>query len=200
MGGGATEGRAWTVPNLISAARILGVIPLLWLAWEGERLPFLWVMLFLLATDWIDGKLAVALDCETIVGARLDSAADALMYAAFALAFWWLEGDAVRREIGWLLAVLATWGLSGAIGLVRFGRLPSYHTLGAKVSWFVVGVVAVIWLVTGRAGAVPWALGLVILTNVEAAMIGLVLPQWRANVPTLLHALGIRRAWRGEGP
>lgn len=197
MMGATKQEPTWTLPNVISGARILGVIPLLWLARDGDRFLFLSLMLLLLITDWIDGKLAVAMDRETTIGARLDSAADALMYAAIGVSFWWLEGEALHGELAWLLAVLVSWGLSGAIGLVRFGRMPSYHTRGAKVSWFVVGVVAVIWLLTGWTGAVPWALALVTVTNVEAMMIGLVLPQWQANVPTLLHAARIRRRAAG---
>lgn len=185
--------RAWTVPNVICGLRILGVVPLLWAAHQDHRQLFFWIMVLLLLSDWVDGTLANVLDQRTEIGARLDSAADAVMYISFGLSFLWMEGDIVRRELGWFLAVLATWGLSGAVGLVRFGRMPSYHTLAAKASWLVAGVAAVAWLLAGFSRAVPWALALVILTNLEAVAIGLVLPEWRADVPSVVHALRIRR-------
>lgn len=183
--------RLWTVPNVLCGLRLMGVLPLLWVAWEGHRQAFFWILVVLLLTDWLDGKLAKLLDQETTFGARFDSVADAVMYAAFALSFWWLEEQAVRQLSPWILAAGFTWAVSEVVGLVRFGRLPSYHTWGAKVSWLAVGVASVAWILTGRSDFVPWALGLVILTNLEAVAIGWVLPEWRANVPTLYHALNV---------
>ena len=43
---------------------------------------FLWLFLFLSATDWIDGKLAILLDQRSVLGALLDTWADAALYAA----------------------------------------------------------------------------------------------------------------------
>lgn len=177
-----------TVPNVISAARLAGVAPLLWAAWEGHRTVFVVVLVLLLASDWIDGTLATLLDQGTTVGARLDSATDAVMYASIAVSFWWMEGDVVMRELGWFVAVLVTWCLSGAVSLVRFRKLPSYHTRLAKISWFLTAVVALAWLLTGWSAGVPWVLAVVILTNLEAVGIGLVLPEWHVDVPTLLEA------------
>lgn len=187
-------GRAgfWTVPNAISVLRILGAVPLLWAAHEGHRQLFLGILVLILLSDWIDGTLANVLDQRTEVGARLDSAADAVMYAAVALSFWWMEGEVVRERMGWFLGVLGTWVLSAVVAFARFGRMPSYHTRAAKVSWLAAGTVAVGWLLIGLTWPIPWALGLVILTNLEAAVIGLVLPAWRADVPTLANALRIR--------
>lgn len=198
MSGPARRKRVWTIPNGICALRMAGTLPLLWAAHQGHRQWVLWIMVVLLASDWLDGKLATLLDQKTEIGALFDSVADAVMYAALALSFWWLEGEVIRREIAWFLGVGATWLGSAVVALIRLGRMPSYHSWGAKASWFVAGVVAILWLLTGRAGAVPWALGLVILTNLEAAVIGLVLPEWRADVATLWHALRIRRSEREE--
>lgn len=183
----------WTIPNALSGLRLLGIVPLTWLAWRGDRPLFIGLLALLLLTDWIDGKLAVALDQRTEAGARLDSAADALMYAATAVSFWWLVPDVILAQRYWLVGALGTWAASAAVGLVRFGKLPSYHNRAAKASWLVTGVVAlhVIW--TGDDIGVPWALALVIATNVEAVTIGLVLPEWRADVPSIVHAVEIRR-------
>lgn len=186
--------RFWTVPNVISVGRLLGMAPLLWAAHQGHRQLFLWILLALLLSDWIDGKLGTLLDQKTVLGARLDSAADAVMYAALGVSFWWLEAEDVREVAGWFGAVFVTYGLSGVVALVRFGRMPSYHTLAAKASWAIAGLASVIWVLTGDAATVPWALAVVTLTNLEATAIGLVLPTWRANVPTAVHAFRYRRA------
>lgn len=181
--------RAWTVPNMITAFRLAGIAPLLWAASQGHRFVFLGILSLLLLSDWADGKLAVWLDQRTEIGARLDSAVDAAMYGAVALSCWWLEGEAVQRQMIWFVGVAATWGLSGLVSVVRFGRMPSYHTRAAKISWLVVAVVAVAWIATGDDRGVPWALALVIATNLEAVAIGFVLPEWRADVSSILQVV-----------
>lgn len=185
--------RLWTVPNVFSGVRLLGVLPLLWFAWRGDRSLFVWLLVFLILTDWIDGKLAIVLDQQTEWGARMDSAADALMYGAIALSFWWLEPELILGELAWLAGALGSWGLSALVGLVRFGRMPSYHTRAAKLGWLVAGAVALFTIWSGNGAGVRWALALVVVTNVEAIAIGLLLPEWRANVPSVFQAFRIRR-------
>lgn len=183
----------WTVANVLSGLRLLGIVPLLWLAWRGDRPLFVGVLVLLLLSDWIDGKLAIWLDQRTELGARLDSGTDALLYGAVALSSWWLVPEIILAHRAWLLGVLGTWILSSAVGFVRFGKLPSYHTRAAKLGWLVAGIVILYTVWTGDDAGVPWALALVVVTNVEAIAVGLVLPEWRADVPSVWHALRIRR-------
>lgn len=192
------EDRIWTIPNILSGARLLGVVPLAWLGWRGDRTGFVVLLIVLLFTDWVDGKLAVALDQRTELGPRLDSAADALMYGVVALSFWWLEPEVIVAAAGWLAAAVGTWVVSAAVGVARFGKVPSYHTRAAKTGWLVVGSVALYTIWSGDGRAVAWALAWVVLTNLEAVAIGLLLPEWRADVPTFAHALGERRATGGD--
>ena len=183
-----------TVPNVIAGARLLALAPMLWLAYAGYPRAFFWLMAALFVTDWIDGKLAKALDQETVFGARLDSAADWAMYSAIGIALWWLEADVIRDN-AWLIAgVFATWGLSAAIALARFRRLPSYHNRAAKATWLVAALAAGALFLTDTAAVMPWAFGMAIVTNVDAAMIGLLLPEWRANVGSAVEAWGVRVA------
>lgn len=202
VNGTSVGSRLWTVPNVVTGVRLVGVPFLVWSGYQGHRSAVVWILVLLLGTDWIDGKLAVLLDQVSELGARLDSAADALMYAGLGLCFWWLEGDAVRQHLPWFVAAIGTWGVSGAVGLLRFGRLPSYHAWSAKASWLVVGTTSLYWLVTGSAAPVPWALGLVAFTNLEEAAIGLLLPAWRADVRSILQALALREEGLpvGDGP
>lgn len=200
-GRGRRDSDVWTIPNAVSTLRLLGLVPLLWAARGGHRSAVLVLLVLLLLSDWADGKLAARLDQRTELGARLDSAVDAAMYTAIALSLWWLDGATVRRELPWFVAAIGSWGLSVAVSVVRFHRMPSYHTLAAKASWLVVGAVTLTWIAIGYIAAVPWALGLVTLTNLEAVAIGLVIPRWRADVPSLFHALRLRReAAMDRGP
>ncbi len=186
-----------TVPNVIAITRLVGLVPMLWLAWAGQRTLFFLVMVVLLATDWADGKLAKTLDQKTVLGARLDSVADWAMYAAIGVGLWWLEASVIRDN-AWLIAgVGTTWGLSALISLVRFRRLPSYHNRLAKASWLVAATAAVLLFLADTAVLIPWAFVLVMATNLEAAAIGLVLPEWRANVSSVVAAWRLRRDQTG---
>ena len=109
----------WTIPNGISAARLLGVPVFLWLV-LGPRTATAdaWavgVLIASAASDWLDGKIARALGQTSKLGQVLDPAADRLYIAATLIGLavrgiipWWLFGVLAAREVtvGVALAVL----------------------------------------------------------------------------------------------
>ncbi len=119
------QDRVLTIPNALSVARLLGVPVFLWLV-LGPKADA-WAVGLLIAsavTDWLDGKIARALNQQTRLGEALDPAADRLYIAATLVAL------AVRAIIPWwLVALLAVRELTvaGALGLLRrrlgFGTL-----------------------------------------------------------------------------
>jgi cardiolipin synthase (CMP-forming) len=120
--------RVLTIPNALSAARLAGVPVFLWLV-LGPRTATAddWAVALLIvagATDWLDGKIARALNQQSRLGEALDPAADRLYIAAT------LVGLAVRSIIPWwLVGVLAARELivAGALGLLR--RRVGFGTL-----------------------------------------------------------------------
>lgn len=184
-----------TVPNVLSALRLLAAPALVALAWGGLAGGCLALFVFLSLTDWLDGKLAKLLRQETEFGARLDSAADVTFYAASLLALVLLHGALLRAEALWIGAGVISYLLSVAAALVKYRRVPSYHTRLAKTSWLLAFLAAVGVLAAGAGWVVRLAALGVVLTNLEATLITLVLPEWRANVPSLWHA---RRLARGN--
>jgi CDP-diacylglycerol--glycerol-3-phosphate 3-phosphatidyltransferase len=190
--------RFWNVPNTICLFRLVGVAPLVWTAHAGERKIFFWVLLALLLSDWLDGKLAKLLHQRTVRGARLDSAVDAVMYAAAGLSLWWLEEAVIRKNLPLLLTVLGSWLLSVAVGILRFSKLPSYHMWSAKVSWFWASCALLALLLAGNPVLMPWALGLAVFANLHAVAITVVLPDWKADVWSLRQAWRIRKETEGK--
>jgi cardiolipin synthase (CMP-forming) len=118
--------RIWTIPNLISVARLLGVPVFLWLV-LGVRTTAgdWWAVGLLIAagiSDWLDGKIARALNQQSRLGQMLDPAADRLYIAATIIALavrgiipWWLLGVLAARELlmGVVLARLRRQGWPG---------------------------------------------------------------------------------------
>jgi cardiolipin synthase len=93
--------RIWTIPNLLSFLRLLGVPLFLYLLLVVQSDGWALVVLAVSAiTDWADGKLARLLDQYSRLGELLDPAADRLYILAA------LVGFVIRGFIPWWVAVL----------------------------------------------------------------------------------------------
>lgn len=183
-----TPDRLLTVPNGLCAVRLLGSPVLVWLGWSDRPDWCLGLFVVLSLTDWLDGKLAKLLHQETEFGARLDTAADVTFYGCTLLALAGARGELLLREAVWIGLAVVSYAVCVAVGVAKYRRVPSYHTRLAKTSWFLmfVGVIAV--LAAESAWAVRLVMLSVVVTNVEATLITLTLPTWRANVASLIHA------------
>ena len=120
--------RVLTIPNALSAARLAGVPVFLWLV-LGLRSATgdYWAVGLLIvagATDWLDGKIARALNQGSRLGEVLDPAADRLYIAATIVAL------AVREIIPWwLVAVLALRELTVGAALAELRRRAGFSTM-----------------------------------------------------------------------
>ena len=120
--------RVLTIPNGISAARLAGVPVFLWLV-LGPRTAVAdyWAVGLLIAaglSDWLDGKIARALNQTSRLGQILDPAADRLYIAATIVAL------AVRAIIPWwLVAILAVRELTVGTALAVLRRRAGFGTL-----------------------------------------------------------------------
>ncbi len=131
----APEARVWTVPNVLSMVRLLGVPVFLWLVlgpeWDG------WALLLLAVsgvTDFLDGYLARRLGQFSQLGQILDPVADRLYILAVVV------GLALRDIIPWWVAVvlplrdLLLWGLVPFLRTRGYSALP-VHFLGKAATF-----------------------------------------------------------------
>lgn len=113
--------RVLTVANGITAVRLLGLPLFVWLM-LGPR-AYGWAfatLVFVGATDWVDGYVARRFDQVTRIGRLLDPVIDRLLLATAAVTL---------LVVGFLPVIVAVLvllrdGLLLAVALVRFGRLP----------------------------------------------------------------------------
>ncbi|HEY2947630.1 MAG TPA: CDP-alcohol phosphatidyltransferase family protein [Micromonosporaceae bacterium] len=189
-------GRIWTIPNLISFARLLGVPLFLYLFLGAEAEVAALVVLAVGGTsDWIDGYVARRLGQVSRLGELLDPLADRLYILATLLAF------TVRDVVPWQLtaALLAReLVLIGGLAVLRrhgYGP-PPVHYVGKTATFILLFAFPVLLLATSLpdastaadvAGAVGWGL----------AWWGLVL-YWVAGVLYLMQAGALIRAPRDE--
>jgi cardiolipin synthase len=115
------QDRVITIPNVISLARLAGVPVFLWLVLGPRTEAGDWWALGLLAaaglSDWLDGKIARAMNQQSRIGELLDPAADRLYIVSTVIAL------AVRGIIGWwLVAALAVRELVLGVVLLMLRR------------------------------------------------------------------------------
>jgi cardiolipin synthase (CMP-forming) len=136
--------RVLTIPNGISAVRLAGVPVFLWLV-LGLRTATgdYWAVGLLIvagASDWLDGKIARALNQASRLGQMLDPAADRLYIAATIIALavrniipWWLVAILAVRElvVGGALAVLKRRTGLGALQVSLVGKAATLCLLYA---------------------------------------------------------------------
>lgn len=116
--------RIWTVPNILSLARLLGIPVFLWLVLVERADVWAFVVLVVAgASDWFDGYLARRLDQQSALGEVLDPLVDRLYILATLIGLalrdvigWWLVGLLVGRDLV-LLALLPMLRRSGRIAL-----------------------------------------------------------------------------------
>jgi cardiolipin synthase (CMP-forming) len=106
--------RVLTVPNVLSALRLVGVPVFLWLLVRGDDG---WALLVLMAsgiTDYLDGKIARHYGLESRVGQLLDPIADRLYVLTTLLALawrdvipWWLVVVLLARDVFMALVLVA---------------------------------------------------------------------------------------------
>jgi cardiolipin synthase len=153
--------RIWTIPNLLSFARLLGVPVFLWLILVPQADVAAFVLLVVAgASDWVDGYLARRLNQRSRLGVLLDPLADRLYIAATLLGLalrgiipWWLVAVLVAREL-FLLTLLprlrrsgrvalpvtyvgksATFALLWGFPLLLLGGIPGFGVAAAAFGW-----------------------------------------------------------------
>ena len=116
--------QVWTVPNLLSGLRLLGVPLFLWLVLGPEEDTIALVVLMLSGvTDYLDGYLARRLQQTSKLGEILDPVADRLYILAVVV------GLAFREIIPWWVAIILPARDAFLWCLVPFLRTRGYSAL-----------------------------------------------------------------------
>jgi len=186
----------WNIPNTLTLIRLGGIPLLLILAFAGQPVAVLLLGLLLVLTDWLDGALARALHQQTPLGAKLDTIADVLLGLSLVLCVARLDWSFLARHWVAVVMVLASYGLSAAVCLAKFGIWPSYHNYLAKVG-MTLGSATGLLLLTKAAGWLAWPLdwlfllaaGLITLANLESVAITARLRHPRSYVGSVFSLL-----------
>ncbi|WP_433292172.1 CDP-alcohol phosphatidyltransferase family protein [Actinoplanes sp. CA-030573] len=167
----AASDRIWTIPNVISFIRLLGVPLFLYLLLGPEKdVAAVIVLAVGGTTDWVDGFVARRMNSVSRLGELLDPFADRLYILATLIGFtvrgvvpYWLTGALLLRELVLAIALLV---------LRRHGYgPPPVHYVGKTGTFVLLAAFPVIllaqavdsassWLTPVGWGLAWWALGL----------------------------------------
>jgi phosphatidylglycerophosphate synthase len=186
--------RASQVPNAISASRILAT-PVLWvLASGGHRTAFAWLLAVALVSDIVDGFIARHFGFCTRLGAVLDSIADLLLFVVASAGFWMFFPELVAAHRVIICVALVTWVGTTLLGILRYGRLASFHSLLTRICAYVLGIFMIVLFFHGF---VPWlfwtAIALMLLSQAEECILLALLAEWTPNARGLYWYLYSRR-------
>ena len=177
------------LPNLVTVARVVLVVPTAWLLWHGQIVAALALIAIGGLSDAVDGELARRFDWRTRFGAIADPAADKLLIVVVFVVL------AVQGHLPvWLLVVVVGRDLvivSGALTYrFLFGELEMAPTLLSKVNTGLQIVVLLLVLVhlagyepaASIAGMVdPWGFVLVGLSSTVSGIQYVLVWSWRAR-------------------
>jgi len=185
-------------PNLISFVRVLLGPVLLLLAINHQPIWFVLVILFSEFTDVLDGFLARRLHQTTRLGSHLDSWGDFLIYSVMAVSAWIMWPEIVRREIFYVLLVVTSFTLPVLVGLIKFGRLTSYHTWGVRLAVMLTVVAYILLFLQWLDWPFRFAALFCVLAAAEQIAITVIMSQQHEDVRTLWRAIQFRRMQKNE--
>jgi CDP-diacylglycerol--glycerol-3-phosphate 3-phosphatidyltransferase len=137
----------WTIPNILSVARLAGT-PLLFLLVRLE--PVTWFVVgyaIVGITDFLDGWLARAWHQTSAVGAMLDSVADVVFYLSTAYFAWVLFPDYLLPNRWYIAACIVLLVAQVAASRWLLGRVVMPHTHLSRLAGLLAVVVFFLSLV-----------------------------------------------------
>jgi CDP-diacylglycerol--glycerol-3-phosphate 3-phosphatidyltransferase len=176
-----------TIPNALSLIRLACVPVLLWLAWLERPHGFLAVLVFAFLTDAVDGFIARRFDQKTLLGAKLDSYADAAIYLTLAGSVFRLWPEIVVHEKLYILFIVASVVAPALAGLLKFRAFPSYHTWLTRFAVVCTAVTTLTLLLGGPAWPSRLASVLCLIAGLEEILITLYLSQPKSNVRSIFY-------------
>jgi CDP-diacylglycerol--glycerol-3-phosphate 3-phosphatidyltransferase len=152
--------------------------------------------MLVLFSDAIDGFIARKLQQTSELGARLDSYGDFATYLSLPICAWWLWPEIIRAELPFILTALASYLCPVCIGFLRFRTLIAFHSRGAKLSAILLGVTVLLMMLNGPHWPFRVSSLIFLLAGIETVAITFVMTVPKANVPSILSALKLRRCAR----
>jgi phosphatidylglycerophosphate synthase len=182
-----TIARYVTVPNALSASRIV-FLPLLWvLALLRMEMAFVIAYALVGITDLFDGYAARRLNQRSAFGKTLDSFADLLYYLSSAFFMAWLYMDYLRPNLLLLYIFFGVLALSFIVSAVKCGKPIMMHTLLLKLNAVLVYVGVILSAFIDTTVFVTVVLAVYYVSYAEEILIFLIHGEVDPDSPTIFN-------------
>lgn len=176
-----------SIPNILSGFRIIAVPFLLYFAWTGYINLFLGLLIISLLSDAIDGYIARTLSLTSDIGTKLDSWGDMATYLSVPFCAWWLWPEILKKEAVYVFIVIGAYVIPIIAGLIKFRRIPSYHTWGAKIAAVIMSIAVFILFITEVSWPFRCAAVVQAIVACEEVSITIQLSKLQGNIQSLWH-------------
>ena len=152
------------------------------------------VLVAAFVSDVFDGLIARRLGMATPGLRHADTLVDTVFYIAAAVALRMSVPEAFAGAATPLVMLIAVHVSRTTFELAKYGRLASYHMWSSKLLGILIVTTMTVVFVSGRPHAlVAVTLWAGVFNEVEGFAASAILPEWKADVPTLLHVWRLRR-------
>lgn len=178
------------LPNLLSLYRIFSFPVVLYFILITAQTVFIVLMMINLLTDILDGYFARRFNCETNLGAKLDSLADEGMYILGLTGIWILKNTELEPYKTGLIIFASAYLLTLIVSLVKYRRLPGLHLYLSKTGGYLQGIFLTVLFLFGLS---PFLLIAAMITGIvsflEQIIVMLITSQMKADYKGLYWVL-----------
>jgi CDP-diacylglycerol--glycerol-3-phosphate 3-phosphatidyltransferase len=188
--------RPFIIPLSLTLLRAF-LAPVVVLLTIFEPLPWAFGVCLTLAflSDIFDGVIARRLNVASPGIRRLDSIVDTTFYTAAVFSVWRLHPQVLLGHALSLCVLVSLEVARYVVDFAKFKREASYHMWSSKLWGLLLFFAFFAVLVVGPADILfALAIYMGIVADLEGIMISFVLLEWKNDVPSIVHAMRIRRA------
>lgn len=160
-----------------------------------QRILFACTISLCLFSDVLDGYIARKMKCISARGALLDSLGDLLTLSSMIFGVYQFENVFFMDRVYWIIASLILFVLVILLGLYRYGKPSSFHTVLSKVTAVFLGVFfIVLFFFKPNTILFYFAISFCILSQVEEIILIVIYPEWKNDVKGIFWVLKRIRA------
>ena len=175
-----------TVPNVISAIRIIGSVALLFI----EPLTSVFFVIYTLCglSDVLDGMIARRTGTTSPLGARMDSIADLLYYAVMVLKIMPVLLDILPLWLWCAAGVVVLFRLSAYVtAAVRYGKFASLHTYMNKLTGAAMFTMPYALMLPCAVTICAVICGIAALSSFEELLMHILSREYKEGVKSIFH-------------
>jgi len=187
--------RSYYIVNGITIYRLAATPFLLLLVYYGQFSLFKWLLALSFCTDMIDGYLARKFRVVSVFGAKMDSIADDLTVVVGCVGLFLLDKEFIYRFQAWIILLFSLFIIQVTAALIRYKMTTSFHTYLAKTAALVQGSFLMLSFFLPPPCTLLFFITLAVtaLELIEEIIMVILLPEWKADVKSLIHALRLRK-------